>query len=124
MDDSLTVRVGQRIGDLARQLKRLLHWQLAFALQTLAQRVALDVGHHVEQPIAGASRIENRNDVGMAQRRRDAYLGSEAIRGDAARELAAEHLDRDASRMPQVAREIYGCHAAATELTLDDIAAG
>ena len=38
----------------------------------------------------------------------------------AARELGAQHLDRDLAVVPEVVREIDGRHAAGAELALDD----
>ena len=55
----------------------------------------------------------------MLQRRGDADLREEPLGADGRGDLVAQHLDRDAAVVPQVAREIHGGHAAARDLALD-----
>jgi hypothetical protein len=46
----------------------------------------------------------------------------EAFWTEGNRELRPEYLERDGPIMAEVVREVYGCHAAPAELTLDSIA--
>ena len=79
MDDALPVGVGQRVGDLARDLQRVLHRELGLARQAVPQRLALDVGHDVVEEAVGLARVVQRQDVGMAQVGRDLDLAQEPL---------------------------------------------
>jgi hypothetical protein len=55
MDHTVAVRVIERVGDLGRDAHRLLDAELRLAIELGAQRLALDVGHHViEEAVGGA----------------------------------------------------------------------
>ena len=71
------VRVAQRVGDLARDLERVVDRQLALPGQALAQRLALDVGHDVVHQAVGLVRVVERKDVGMVEPGRDLNLAQE-----------------------------------------------
>ena len=59
-----SVRVGQRFGDFARDLERVFDRQLGFALDPLAQGLALHIGHHVVEQSLSFARLVHRQDVG------------------------------------------------------------
>ncbi len=57
---------------------------------------ALDVLHHQKrEPIGGDAAIEQRNDVGMSQRREDLTLGPEAAQGLRSHAGRRHHLHGD-----------------------------
>ena len=111
--DAVAVRVLERVRHLARELQGDVHGQAPLAREPRAQRLALDEGHDVPQQPARAPRVEQREDVRVLQRRGDADLLEEPLGADGGGELLAQHLDRDAAVVPQVAREVHGGHAAA-----------
>jgi hypothetical protein len=49
VDNAVSVRVVERVGNLARDPYRFVDAELRLAVQLLADRLALDVGHHVIQ---------------------------------------------------------------------------
>ena len=58
----------------------------------------------------------------MLEIRRDANLGEEPIGPELRAELGVEHLERDASVVAQVAREVDRRHSAGADLALDLVA--
>ena len=79
VDHSVPMCVVQRVRDLARDPYRLVHTQLRLPVQLLPQRLALDEGHDVVQEPVRRSRIEQRQDVRMLQRRRGLDLLDEPL---------------------------------------------
>jgi hypothetical protein len=116
------VRVVQRVGHLAGDLKRVVHRELALAVQPVPQRLPLDVRHHViDQPV-GLVRIVQREDVRVVQARGDLDLAEEARRAHLGGELRAEDLHRDLTFVLQVVREEHLGHAALAELAVEPVA--
>ena len=124
MDDVLRVCVPQGGGDLPRDPERLLNGELFLTCQTVAQRFAGDVGHHVEQQPVRLTGVVQRQDVGVIQPGGDLDLTQKPVGPEGRRQLGAEHLDRHLTVMLDVAREIDRRHAAPSQLALDGIAAG
>src|SRR5215211_7336310 len=63
------------------------------------------------------------DDVRVREAGGGARLPQEAVaEPDLRRELRREHLERDGTVQPQVAREVHGAHPAAPELALDGVA--
>jgi hypothetical protein len=60
------VRVLQRRRHLRSDLDRLVHGQLPLDRKFVAQRLALDVGHHVEEETTCLARVVEREDVRVA----------------------------------------------------------
>ena len=75
------VGVVQGRGHVARDLERVLQRQLPLALEPLAQRFALDVGHDVVEQIPGLAGIVERHDVGMIEPGGDLDLRAGTARG-------------------------------------------
>ncbi len=124
MDDVLRVRVPQGGGDISGDTERLLNGELFLPRQPVAQRFACHVRHDVEQKPVRFTGVVQRQDVGMIQPGGDLHLTQKPIGPEGRRHLRAEHLDRHPTVMLDVVREIDGGHAAAPQLSLDDIAAG
>ena len=95
-----------------------------FSRQPLAQRLALDERHHVEEEPIGVARVEQRQDVRMLQLGGGLDLGEEALGAEHGRELGVQHLDGDLAVVLEVLREIDRRHAARAELALDRVAIG
>ena len=123
MDDAVVVRVVERARDLTRDAERILERELPFAHETRAERLALDVRHGKPELTVGClAGIEDAEDVRMLQLRRGGDLAAETLGAERGREIRIEHLERDAPLMLAVPREVNGCHTAAAQLTLDDVA--
>ena len=114
--------IRERAGDLTRDRHGLLHRQLLFPLQALAQRLSLDVGHDVIQQLTGGAGIVQREDVGMVQLRGDLDLAQEPLRAQGRGDLLAQHLDGDGAVMAPVTGEKHDSHPSAPELALERVA--
>ena len=119
------VRVGEGVGDLAagcewRPPRE--SWPSRSALR--AQRLAIDVRHHVIEVSAGVARVEHGEHVRVLQLRRDPDLAQKALAAERGREIGTQHLDCDLALVLQIAREVDRCHAAGAEFALDVVAAG
>ena len=98
MRDALGVRGVERLRDRAQDRQRLGERQLAAALEQRIERLAVEVLHHVVLAAVGElAEREDVDDVAVADLVDRARLGDEPrhhLGFD--RELAREHLDRDA----------------------------
>ncbi len=79
MDDLVTVRVVQRVGDFAGDAHRLLNRQRAARVDPVAQRLPLHHRHHIEEKAVGFPRVVQRQDVRMGQSRGEADLADESL---------------------------------------------
>ncbi len=122
MHDGAAMRVGERLGDLAQDPQRFVDGQLAVAHQAHAQGAALDVRHHVVQEPAALAGIDQAQDVGMLQARRDADLAVKPFGAHRRGDLGPQDLDRDPAPVPQVLGEEHRPHAAGAQLVLDPVA--
>ena len=120
--DAVTVCVVQRLGYFAGEPDGVLDRQLHFALQPVAQALALDVGHRVPEPACCLARVEHGQNVRMLEPGRGLDLAQEALRAEHRAEFGVEHLERDGPLVPDVASEVHGRHAAAPELALELVA--
>src|SRR6185503_7329639 len=92
--------------------------------EPVPERAALHIRHGVEEPAAGLTRVEERQDVRMLQAGLGADLPLEPLHAEDFAQSGVQQLERDPPAVPQVAGEIDGGAGAASELTLDDVAAG
>ena len=121
VDEVVAVRVGQRLGHLARDADRLRHGQLPFPVEAGTERLALDIRHDEEAQAVGLTGVVERNDVGVPEARGDADLALEALRSQCSREIGAQHLDRDGAIVASVLREVDDRHAAGAELARNQV---
>jgi len=124
VDDLLRVRVGQRIGDLAKNPDRLGDRHFTFSREPHAKRFAGHVGHHVVQHALGFTGIDQAKDVRVLQLRDDVDLAEKAFRTQGVREVRPQHLDSDMAIVLDVLRQVHGGHAALPQLPLDPVAVG
>ncbi len=120
----MLVRVLERVGDLARDLERVLEGQAPLALQPVAQRFALYVRHHVVQHPGGLTGVVQRQDVRVGETRDDLDLAEEALGAERGGQLRPQDLQRDLPAEALVVGQVDEGHAAAPELALDGVAAG
>ena len=112
---ALPVGIVERSGDFTQHGERARNWQRSFPLQPLAERLALDVGHHVIEQVAGRARVVQRQDVGMVKPGGGVDLPKEPLPADRGRDLGMHHLDRHAAVMLVILRQVDRSHPAATE---------
>ncbi len=147
MDDTLGVGVVQRVGDVGGDSHRLVDAQLGLAIELVAEGLALDVGHDIEEngerrtEIGGTgfcsrfpvlcsrledhlARVKQRQDVRVLQCGGRLDLVHEPLGAEDGGEFGLEHLDRDLALVLEVLGEVDGGHAALAELALDRVAVG
>src|SRR5215217_1441393 len=95
VNHSMPVRVVERFGHADRDANGLADGQLLLAVESRAQRLALDERHDVEQQSARFARVEEWEQIGVLQVRRDLNLGEEAISPENGAELWVQELERD-----------------------------
>ena len=103
--------------------ERLVDRELPLAVEPLAQRLAPDVGHDIEEEPVGLAGVVQRQDVGVVERGGDPDLAGEAVGAEQRAELGPEHLDRHLAVVPEVVGQVDRRHAAPAELALDGVAA-
>src|SRR5207253_9040602 len=96
VNDALDMGERQRVGGVARDLEGRFERQASLALQPMPQRLSLDVGHDVvKQPVDFAGR-EDRDDVRMAEVRREVHLSNEPLPQETGGYLG---IDRKSTRL-------------------------
>ena len=109
---------GHRRGDP----HRLIHRKLLLPIDAVAERLALHIGHHIEEEAVRLSRIVQRQDVGVLELRRGLDLGQEAFGTDDGSEFRLQDFEGDLALVLEVIGQVDRCHAALAELTLDGVA--
>src|SRR5689334_321418 len=132
----MSMRVIERGEYLSRQANGVFDGQQLLALQTSAERFALDERHDIKEirrssarlaPIRvtrNGTRVVQRQNVRMLQTGRRSNLGEKALSAEGSGEVGVQDLERDRPRVAQIAREIYGRHAALSDLSLDVVSTG
>ena len=119
MDEAVFVRVRERVGDLSRDLDRLV-CRHAAAGHAARERFAFQALHHEVVEAAVVPDIVNAADVGMLEARDRFRLATESFAQLRAHRAAAQHdLDGDRPIEPEIAGAIHLAHAAPAE-RLDD----
>ena len=119
---AMAVGVVQRRRDLGRDADGFRNGELLLAIEPLAQGLALDEGHDVEQVAVGLARVEQRQDVRVLQVGRELDLGQEPLGADHGGELGPEDLERDAPVVADVLGEVDGGHAAGAGFAVEAVA--
>ena len=112
VDDVVTVRVVERVGDLARDAGRLLDRQLRRRARAGRAATARPRSASRNRRSRPPPRVEQRQDVRMAEPRRDLDLAQEALAPERlARSRACSTLIGDVATVPQIAGEKHRRHA-------------
>src|SRR6266851_4844223 len=91
-------------------------------MQPLPQRLALHERHDVIQQTGGLARVEQREDMRMAELGGEADLTEEALGAQHGAQLGAQDLDGHAPLVFPVLCEVNGCHPPLAQLALDRVA--
>jgi hypothetical protein len=124
VDDLLAMRVVEGRSNGARVVHRFVNGELMFAIQSLAKRLALYVGHHVIKEAVCFPGIVQSEDVRMVETRRDFYFAEKTIRPERRGKLRMQHLESDHTLVLAVLSEIDGRHAPAAKLAVDGVRIG
>ena len=116
VDDLVAVRVGERVGHLARNTRRVADVELLLRLEQLAQRRTVDAPHDDVEDLFVPADLVNRHDMGMLEARDGLCFVHEALGGRRGRrELDIEHLHRDVAIQHVIARAKHGGEAPLTQ---------
>ena len=119
VDHPLRMREGERVRDVAGDVKGVLERQLALAQQAQPQRLPLYVRHDVVEQPAGFPGREDRHDVRMAELGGEVHFTEEALTQEPTAELRGEHLDRDAPLGVLLERQVHARHAPGPDFAYD-----
>ncbi len=115
--DLLGVGEVERARDFREHVAGEPHRQPPADQEQLLERGAVDVAHREVAHATGLAAAEDRDDVGMLERRRGLRLGEEALRHRlGVGELGEHHLEGDHAPRIQLAREEDRGHPAAADL--------
>jgi hypothetical protein len=116
------VRVGERIGDVAKDVNRLSKGKAPSPPQSRAERFPLDVRHDVEQQGTGRARVEERQDMWMLEVSGEPDLREEPLHANPGSDLGLQHLNGDVALVFQIVRKIDDSHASGAQLAHEPIA--
>ena len=123
VDDAFCVRRGERVGDDGSDVDRVAPGHRA-AAQPPAQRFAFEQLHHGVGDALLVADVENREDVGMRERRDGARFTLEAPqRVGIVRKVGRQDLDRHLAMETRVARAIDLAHPSCAQRTDDLVGA-
>jgi len=97
---------------------------LLVPVESVTQRLALDVGHDVVEEPVGLTRVVQRQDVRVLQVGRGLDLGQETVGADDRGQFGPEHFEGDLAVVLHVVGQVDRGHAALTEFGFDDVAVG
>jgi hypothetical protein len=83
--------------------------------QALAQRAALEVGHHIIEEATRFTGVVQRQDVGVGEPGRDLDFLEESLHAEEGGEAGEEHLEGDLAAMLAVVGEVHRRHPAAAQ---------
>ena len=124
VDDIAFVRRVERVGHFARELHGIVNRQLLLAIQEIAQRLALHVGHHIIKETVLLPRIEQRQDVRVVELCGNRDFAEEAFGADRGGEFGAQDFHRYLAVVLEVLGEVDCSHASGAQLFLDGVAIG
>ena len=106
------MRLVQRIGNLDRELQHLLDWQRT-PLQSLRERLALDIFHHQKINVVLESRVVKRADVRMIQAGDGFCFALKSLaQFRAVGEMRGQNFNRDGAIEARVAGFVHFAHSA------------
>jgi hypothetical protein len=123
MDYSVPVRIVHRTGYSGGDVHRFVNRELPLAVQTLAQRFALHIRHHIEEETVGFPGIEEGEQRWMLQVGGKLDLAEDTLRAYYRSEVGFEDLEGDVPVVFDIAREVNGRHPAGADFAFDAIAA-
>ena len=121
----LAMGVVERRGDRSGNTERLVDGEAARAGDSIAQRLAAEIGHGEPEEAVALAGVVDREDVRMNQSGRDPdFLKKAAGQLAAGAHGGMQHFERDDPVMPEVARFVDRRHAAGADLLADLVLVG
>jgi hypothetical protein len=120
--DTVLVGILQGSRGIGGYSEGIVHRELRFTPEPVAQRLALDVRHGEPQLANGFARVEHGQDVGVLEPCGGLDLASEAVRAERLSQLGVEDLESDRPLVSEVVGQEHRGHAAAPELALEAVA--
>src|SRR5262249_32613514 len=114
----------QCAGDGPRDEDRLFEGKLPLLRESVTEAPAIHDRHYAVQHSFRLTRVEQRNDVRMVQRRREADFPEKSRTDQRLDELRLERLDGDHPSLRGIAREVHDRRSTTTQLPLDLVPAG
>src|SRR6476660_7811778 len=111
MNDTVLVRVVQRLGGLPRDSESLFEWRLGLAPESLPQGLALRIGHGEPELASRFAGVVHREDVRVLEAGGEANLALEPLGPERGGQLRAEDFQRDQAVVLEVASEVDRRHA-------------
>jgi hypothetical protein len=118
MDHAVGMRVAQRRRNLATNPDGFLHRELRLAPKSRAERFASHERHDIVKEAIGLTRVEQGENVRVAQLRGDFDLALEPLPAQGLGQVRVKDLDRDGAPMFAVLGLIDGGHAPTPDLPL------
>ena len=124
MHDTLSVGIGQAVGNLPCDSDRILEGQLPFPIQPVPERFAVHERHDVVEESVSLSRIVHRQDMGMSEASGYLNLPEEPLGTKGDGEFGVQDFDGHLPAVFQVIGEVDRRHATSAKLTLDHVLPG
>ena len=114
--DAFAVGVGEGVGDLARDARRVAHRQAPVLFQHLAQRRPVDAAHHDVENVRAPTDLVDRDDAGVLELRDELRfehepLGERGVR----RAIEVQDFDRHVAAQGRLAAAEHGGEPALPE---------
>src|SRR5688500_5092355 len=122
--DPIAMGMRKRRRNLAKKPHRIRQRLLAFAIDLLPERLAVDEWHREVGAPENYTGSENGNDVRVLQLRRDPDFPPEPVVAELRRYILRQNLDDDTAIQRSLGREKEAAHAAAAELALYRVGSG
>jgi hypothetical protein len=122
MDYAVVVGVLQGVAHFLGDPERGVQRKLPLTSESVAERLAFDVGHDVPDQTRCLTGVVKGQDMGVLQRGGDLDLAEEPLAAERGGELRLEDLERDQPVMLEVFGQEDDGHAAVAELALDPVA--
>src|SRR5678815_2650856 len=121
MNDFLAVSVIEGRRDGFRMMHGFVNRKLLFPVEPLAERLALDVRHHIVEKGVRFSAVKQRQDVRMVQSRDELDLPEKSLRPKGRGKIGVEDFQRDDAVVLAILREIHRRHSATPKLAVDTV---
>src|SRR5687768_6611815 len=121
VNDSLRMRVAERVGDFAQDFHRFLRWKLALSCNEGAQILTDDEWHRVVEESALRAGGVKRDDMRVLEPCGELDLAAETICVESRCEIGREDFDHYLAVELGICRDEDARHASAAELAVDTV---
>jgi hypothetical protein len=116
--------VRESVGYFTHDPKGVSDRKLPLAFQPIAERLALDVGHDVEDESVFLAGVVQREDMRMRENGRDLDFAKEPFGTERHRQLGPQDFDRHPPVVPEIVGEVDRSHSSPANLADYTIAGG